>query len=124
MSNETGDLPLGDCPEGLNWFPLCKPGQVPDESPIFTSAGGVDLMIVRQGARITVFNDRCPHIGASMMGARVEDGCIECPLHGASFDASSGTVLDGPTTQDLVCHPMRIRSDLIEVGFPPPESSG
>ena len=81
-------------------------------------------MAVRQGARISVFDDRCPHLGASMIGATVFDGQVECPLHGACFDASSGSVLDGPTTQDLACHPMRVSDAAqVEVGLPRPDRS-
>ncbi|MEE2856976.1 MAG: Rieske (2Fe-2S) protein [Planctomycetota bacterium] len=118
MSEVTGDLPLhDDAPDGCQWHPVCTVQDADDEEPYFGSAGGRDVMVVRQGARIAIFDDRCPHLGSSMMGATVEDGQIECPLHGACFDASSGTVLDGPTTEDLVSHPVRIVNDGVEVAL-------
>ncbi|RTZ90083.1 MAG: hypothetical protein DSY92_07615 [Planctomycetota bacterium] len=119
MSEITGDLPLDDdTPAGYQWHPVCAVQDADDEEPYFGSAAGRDVMVVRQGARIAVFDDRCPHLGSSMVGATVEAGQVECPLHGACFDASSGTVLDGPTTEDLVCHPVRIVNDRVEVALP------
>ena len=119
MANETPDLP-GTCeaPEGMNWHPVCSVKDVDEEEPYFAAAVGRELMVVRQGVRITVFDDRCPHIGSSMVGATIEDGQVECPLHGACFDSSNGAVLDGPTTEDLVCHSVRIVEDRVEVALP------
>ncbi|MEC9476908.1 MAG: Rieske 2Fe-2S domain-containing protein [Planctomycetota bacterium] len=119
MPNETPDLPGSyPAPEGLIWHPVCSVKDVDEEEPYFTAAAGKELMVVRQGVRITVFDDRCPHIGSSMVGATVEDGQVECPLHGACFDSSNGAVLDGPTTDDLVCHAVRIVEDRVEVALP------
>ena len=123
MNDATGDLPLDPSTLDLEWHRVCSVREIEDEEPFFDKVGGRSLMVVRQGARIAVFDDRCPHLGASMMGAMVEDGQVECPLHGASFDASSGTVLDGPTTEDLVCHPTQIVDSQVEVGLPRPGSS-
>ncbi|MGE4619900.1 MAG: Rieske 2Fe-2S domain-containing protein [Planctomycetota bacterium] len=118
MPADHPDLPgIGETPEGVQWHPVCSVKDVDEEEPYFAAAAGRDLMVVRQGARITAFDDRCPHIGSSMMGATVEDGQVECPLHGACFDSSNGAVLDGPTTQDLVCHPVRIVEDQVEVAL-------
>ena len=96
MSDATGDLPLDPAAEELEWYRVCSVAEIEDEEPFFDTVGGRSLMAVRQGARIAVFDDRCPHLGASMIGATVVDGQIECPLHGACFDAGSGSVLDGP----------------------------
>lgn len=119
MTAETPDLPgIGEAPEGMQWHPVCKVQDVDEEEPYFSAAAGRDLMVIRQGVRITAFDDRCPHIGSSMVGATIEDGQVECPLHGACFDSSNGAVLDGPTTEDLVCHSVRIVEDQVEVALP------
>ena len=121
---ENPDLPgTHEAPQGSQWYPVCSVEAVDEEEPFFTAADGRDLMVIRQGARFTVFDDCCPHTHASMVGAVVEDGQVECPLHGACFDSSSGAVLDGPTTEDLVCHPVRIVADQVEAALPTSDSS-
>jgi len=45
------------------------------------------------------FSGVCTHQGAAL--ARVEDGQIECDLHGSRFDAASGEVTEGPATAAL-----------------------
>ena len=42
-------------------------------------------------------SDRCRHLGASLGKGRVaEDGCLECPWHGARYDVASGEMTRGP----------------------------
>ena len=124
LPTENRDLPgTHEAPQGSQWFPVCRVDDVEEEEPFFTAVDGLELMVIRQGVRITVFDDCCPHTHASMVGAVVEDGQVECPLHGACFDSSNGAVLDGPTTEDLVCHPVRIVADQVETALPTSDSS-
>jgi nitrite reductase/ring-hydroxylating ferredoxin subunit len=48
---------------------------------------------------IKIFTARCPHQGNILNLVRL--GEINCDLHGAKFDSSTGKVLDGPTIQNL-----------------------
>ena len=102
------------------WIDLCATAEVDEEEPFFTQGGGRELMVTRVGEAFSVFTDSCPHIGASMMGAMVEDGHVECPLHGACFDARTGEVSDGPTDKNLQCHDSRIEGDRIFVKLAAP----
>lgn len=38
----------------------------------------------------------CPHRGADLSHVPVRDGCIQCPLHGLTFDAETGLVREFP----------------------------
>ncbi len=42
-------------------------------------------------------SNRCRHLFASLGDGHVaEDGCLECPRHGARFDVRSGAMTRGP----------------------------
>jgi nitrite reductase/ring-hydroxylating ferredoxin subunit len=42
-------------------------------------------------------SDRCRHLFASLGGGRItEDGCLQCPWHGARYDVRSGRMTRGP----------------------------
>ncbi|MAJ28806.1 hypothetical protein CBD41_05265 [bacterium TMED181] len=104
---------------GGDWHDLCAFAEVDAEEPFFTQAGGRELMVIRVADEVSVFTDSCPHIGASMMGAMVEDGHVECPLHGACFDARTGKVSDGPTDKNLQFHPAKVDGDRVFVKLQP-----
>jgi nitrite reductase/ring-hydroxylating ferredoxin subunit len=42
-------------------------------------------------------SNRCRHLFASLgKGHVTDDGCLECPLHGARYDVRSGAMVRGP----------------------------
>jgi isorenieratene synthase len=43
---------------------------------------GKEWVAWRAAGRVHLAPDRCPHLGASLAGSRVEDGALVCPWHG------------------------------------------
>lgn len=42
-------------------------------------------------------SNRCRHLFASLGGGHIaEDGCLECPWHGARYDVRTGAMTRGP----------------------------
>ena len=79
----------------------------PDQ-PLRVTAAGVPLLLVRTGPAVFALAATCTHEEADLDSGIVEDGCIECPRHGARFDLRSGAALTLPATRDLATYPMRI----------------
>lgn len=86
---------------------LGKIDDIPDgEARGFDPFGsGRDTMfIVRQGAQVHAWHDRCPHEGATPMPFKrhaylnKRRSRIVCYAHGAQFDIESGLCLLGPCT--------------------------
>ena len=64
---------------------------VVDDTPHGTLAVGIS-----DGEPFAVSN-RCRHLFASLgEGEVADDGCLECPWHGARFDVSTGKMTRGP----------------------------
>jgi nitrite reductase/ring-hydroxylating ferredoxin subunit len=64
--------------------------------PLALTAGG-DAWIVREHAGDLVAHAAaCPHWGAPLSGAAIEDGAVVCPWHGYRFDLATGR---GPASQ-------------------------
>jgi 3-phenylpropionate/trans-cinnamate dioxygenase ferredoxin subunit len=61
-----------------------------------TDAHGALAVGLSDGTPFAVSN-RCRHLFASLGEGRVtENGCLECPWHGALYDTGSGAMLSGP----------------------------
>jgi isorenieratene synthase len=56
-------------------------GKVPKT---FTIAGR-DVVLWRDDGGLHAAPDACPHMGASLAGAAVQDGCLVCPWHGLAL---------------------------------------
>jgi nitrite reductase/ring-hydroxylating ferredoxin subunit len=75
--------------------------------------------VVRQGARVFGYQDRCPHAGVPL--AQVLDdyltpdgGLIRCAWHGALFEIADGRCVGGPCVgQGLTAWPVAVRDGLI-----------
>jgi len=57
------------------------------------------------------FSGVCTHQGAAL--ARVEDGQIDCDLHGSKFDAATGEVTEGPASEALAEVAINVDGDRI-----------
>lgn len=56
-----------------------------------------DLAVGLSDGEPFAVSNRCRHLFASLGKGRVaEDGCLECPWHGARYDVRSGKMTRGP----------------------------
>jgi len=56
-----------------------------------------DVAVGLSGDEPFAVSNRCRHLFASLGKGRVaDDGCLECPWHGARYDVRSGKMTRGP----------------------------
>lgn len=73
--------------------------------------GEQDIALCRVGDTIYAFENICPHAYAMLSDGFIEDNEIECPLHAARFEISTGRCLGPPADRDLATYPVRIEGD-------------
>ena len=77
------------------WTALCRLDEIAVGRAKYVEAGNKALTVVRMSETdAAVFDDACPHAGASLSGGRVYDGCLVCPLHGWEFRLTDGACPD------------------------------
>lgn len=55
------------------------------------------LAVGLTGGEPFAVSNRCRHLGAALGEGRIaDDGCLECPWHGARYDVAEGTMTRGP----------------------------
>lgn len=64
-----------------------------------TDGEPLSFIAVETDNRIAVFKNECVHQGLSLDGGCVENGTIQCPWHGFTFEASSGECISNPGAQ-------------------------
>jgi len=90
--------------------PVPETVPVPEEADGWTLLGRTDhlgLRLRRRGDRLEVYPRLCPHEGAALDDAPVEDGCLTCPWHGRRLDALG--------TLDLTATSPALETDHLEV---------
>jgi 3-phenylpropionate/trans-cinnamate dioxygenase ferredoxin subunit len=91
---------------------VCSVGELPAVGAVQAEVAGVKVAIVRDSAgAIHAVDDTCSHANVSLSEGDVEDGEIECWLHGSRFDLTSGKPTGLPATSPIAVYPVKINGD-------------
>ena len=95
----------------------CAVADVPDEGAVRVVVGGIPLAIVRSEGTIYAIFDVCSHQDVPLSEGDVEEGSIECWLHGSRFDLASGRPTGLPATRPVPVYPVKIDGDDVLVAL-------
>ncbi|MBA4066331.1 MAG: nitrite reductase [Isosphaera sp.] len=94
-----------------------KVGDIPDGGSRVVTVGKKDVAVFRTGGAFHAIDDLCPHMGASLSGGHVEDGCVTCPWHYWRFRLSDGAWADSPRVK-TGWYPVHVVGDEVQVELP------
>lgn len=63
---------------------------LPDRTPVAGTADGIDVVVVRNGDDVGVYQGRCPHRGAMLADGNVIGDDLVCGVHGYDFRLDTG----------------------------------
>ncbi len=106
-------------PEPAPFVEVAKLTDIEPEEPLRVQVLGTPVLLVRVGVEVFAIAEACTHETASLESGFVEDGCIECPRHGAKFDLRSGAALTLPATRALPRYPVRLEDGRVFVSPQP-----
>ena len=96
---ELEDIPLSPFPEG--WYFIETRQAIEKAKLVSRTWMGEEIIAWVDGeGAICVAEAHCPHLGANLapeVGGRVVDGCLVCPFHGFTYDAT-GQCISTPYT--------------------------
>ncbi|MET0693419.1 MAG: non-heme iron oxygenase ferredoxin subunit [Propionibacteriaceae bacterium] len=115
----------------MSFVRACALADVAPESALAVEVGDEDLAIVHSGGRYYAIADECSHAAIPLSEGDVEDGTIECYLHGSRFDLATGKPTGLPATQPVAVYRCSISggdllvdvSEPIDPSDPPPENT-
>ncbi|MET9020433.1 non-heme iron oxygenase ferredoxin subunit [Actinopolymorpha sp. NPDC004070] len=99
----------------------CPLADLPETGAVPVVVDGVPVAVVRSSeGDIHAIHDVCSHAEVALSEGEVEDGEIECWLHGSRFDLNSGTPTGLPATEPVPVYPVKIDGDdvLVDVHHP------
>ena len=96
---------------------VAKVADIPDGASAVVAVGKTDIAVFNVGGTFHAIDDMCPHMGASLSGGFVEDGCVTCPWHFWRFRLADGTWADNPK-QKVGAYPVRVVGDSVQLELP------
>jgi 3-phenylpropionate/trans-cinnamate dioxygenase ferredoxin subunit len=89
----------------------CSLSDVPEEGSIRVSLDGKPICIARSQGEVFAISDICSHADVALSEGDVEDGTIECWLHGSRFDLRTGAPTGLPATKPVATYPVTVEGD-------------
>jgi nitrite reductase/ring-hydroxylating ferredoxin subunit len=97
------------------WTTVGQRDQVEPDTPLGVSVGETKIGVYDVDGALHAVEDICPH-AAALLTQGFADGCeVECPLHNAVFDVTTGKHLRGEPCRDLKTYPVRLAGTEIQV---------
>jgi len=98
-----------------DWTAVGQRDQVEPDAPLGVTVGTQKIGIYDVRGTLHAAEDICPH-AAALLTHGFAEGCeVECPLHNAVFDVSTGKHLRGEPCRDLKTFPVRVVGQEIQI---------
>ncbi|MPY71609.1 MAG: Rieske 2Fe-2S domain-containing protein [Alphaproteobacteria bacterium] len=102
----------------MEFHEVAKTSELDEDEAIQVLVGRKEIAIYNLGGEYFATDDICSHAYASLADGYVENGQVECPLHGACFDIRTGKALTAPASIDIGTYEVKVEGDTIFVGVP------
>ena len=104
----------------LSFVKVCTLADLPEVGAVQASFDGRLVAIARDSSgEVHAFDDTCTHANVSLSEGDLDDGTIECWLHGSRFDMTSGEPTGLPATQPIAIHTVKIEGEDVFVALHP-----
>ena len=100
------------------WVLACPLAELADNSAVHLDLDGHPVCLARSLGAVHALLDECSHEQVALSDGDVEDGYVECWLHGSRFDLTTGVPTGPPATAAVPVYPTRISGGDVEVALP------
>ena len=75
---------------------LSKLNDIPEGTMKRIDVGDTEVLLANVNGKLYAINNRCGHMNAPLSMGTLRDRIVECPLHHAQFDVTTGKVIRKP----------------------------
>ena len=91
-------------------------GDLEDDETMQVDVGDEQVLLAKLDGAFYAIGEECTHEGGPLSQGWVEEGQVECPLHGAQFDLKSGNFTAPPAADPVKSYPVKVEGDDVLVG--------
>jgi nitrite reductase/ring-hydroxylating ferredoxin subunit/uncharacterized membrane protein len=101
------------------WTAVLDAGELAEATPRVVRAGDTEVLLYREGNRISALWATCTHEGGPLAEGEFANGCVQCPWHGSTFRLRDGKVVRGPAAASQPVYEARVTDGKVEVRAAP-----
>jgi 3-phenylpropionate/trans-cinnamate dioxygenase ferredoxin subunit len=98
-----------------DYLRACAVADLADDTAIGVELDGVPVCLAKTEGEVFAIHDVCSHADVPLSEGDVEDGTVECWLHGSRFDLRTGRPTGLPANRPVPIYPVKIDGDDILV---------
>lgn len=91
----------------MSWTSLCELSELGEGCGKYVEIDGFQLAVFREGEKVYVMDNTCPHAGGPLAEGSVENGCAVCPWHYWAFRLDNGELANAPAVK-VKTYPARV----------------
>ncbi len=95
---------------------------IAEESAVHIDVDGQPVCVARSAGRLYALRDVCSHADVALSEGDVEDGAVECWLHGSRFDLATGKPTGLPAVKPVPTYTVSTEGDDVLVALVAPSS--
>ena len=99
---------------------VCQVGELSPGDMMAVEVAGEQVLLANVDGNYHAIEDICSHAYASLSEGDLDGHQVECPLHGSSFDVTTGEPQTPPAEGSVRVYQVRIEGD--DVLLAPPQS--
>jgi 3-phenylpropionate/trans-cinnamate dioxygenase ferredoxin component len=99
----------------MSWTPVCTLAELGEETAVSVNIGDEPVCVARSAGKVYALRDVCSHAEIALSDGEVEDGAVECWLHGSRFDLATGVPTGLPANRPVLTYPVRVDGDTVLV---------
>ena len=97
------------------WHRVARLSALRDGQPHAATIDDMAIALYRIGDAVHAVSDICTHEYVRLSGGTLAGCVIECPVHHARFDVTTGRCVARPATEDLPTYAVRIEDGIVMV---------
>ncbi len=104
--------------DSLHWVSAGPLRDMEDDTALHFDLAGHPVCLARSQGVTFALLDECSHEQVALSDGDVDEGHIECWLHGSRFDLTTGAPAGPPATKAVPVYPVRITDAGVDVALP------
>jgi 3-phenylpropionate/trans-cinnamate dioxygenase ferredoxin subunit len=101
----------------MSWTKVCTLSQLEEESAIGVEVGAEPVCVARSNGQVFALRDVCSHADIPLSEGEVDEGTVECWLHGSRFDLSTGMPDGLPANRPIPTYAVKVEGDDVFVSL-------
>jgi 3-phenylpropionate/trans-cinnamate dioxygenase ferredoxin component len=90
------------------WHDVGAQADLNEDQPLSVKVGDLEIGVYTLNGKLYALEDICPHAYALLSQGFVVGEEVECPLHGAMFNITTGKCTKEPGGRDLKIYPVKL----------------